>query len=395
MPTLDFKGKNYVYAHHLSVPFRGLDIVPEKSMPKDGKPSMDDNLIIHGDNLHALKALLPQYAGKIKCIYIDPPYNTGNEGWSYNDKVNSPLMKEWLAKSANPVTNEDLERHDKWLCMMWPRLQLLRELLSDDGVIFVSIDDIEFANLRTIIEEIFPEGSFVASIVWEKGKKGDVKQILDEVVQKLIAKGITELAIAAAGHDLVKQIKDDALEWLLQTSEKLFIQKLSDNEIVLKLLATPFANLNWDMGDERTVYMNFGEEPAQSLNKNIFQPQYKSNYNGLEANVAAYINQSEATKWWHRLGTKGTEYHVQGWKKDKIYPDFLILYNDGKYLFLETKGNHLDNPDSAYKAQVFAHLTNHANRTIGEFKLLADSKEISFDLVYENEWKERLIEKGL
>ena len=118
MPTLDFKGKQFVYAHHLTVPFRQMNVDAKKSMPKDGKPSLDDNLIIHGDNLHALKALLPKYAGKVKCIYIDPPYNTGNEGWCYNDNVNAPLIREWLKDSANPVDYEDLERHDKWLSMM-------------------------------------------------------------------------------------------------------------------------------------------------------------------------------------------------------------------------------------------------------------------------------------
>ncbi|MBI1274458.1 site-specific DNA-methyltransferase [bacterium] len=156
MPTLDFKGKQFVYAHHLTVPFRQLTVDAKKSLPAKGaKPNLDDNLIIHGDNLHALKALLPKYAGKIKCIYIDPPYNTGNEGWCYNDNVNAPLIKEWLKDSANPVDKEDLERHDKWLCMMWPRLQLLRELLADDGVIFVSIDDNEITNLNLIMDEIF------------------------------------------------------------------------------------------------------------------------------------------------------------------------------------------------------------------------------------------------
>ncbi len=169
MPTLDFKGKQFVYAHHLSVPFKQLDIDEKKSLPKDGKPSLDDNLIIHGDNLHALKALLPKYAGKVKCIYIDPPYNTGNEGWCYNDKVNAPLIKEWLKKEANPVDKEDLERHDKWLCMMWPRLQLLRELLSDDGVIFVSIDDNEVQNLRCLMDEIFDQKNMLANLVWNLG----------------------------------------------------------------------------------------------------------------------------------------------------------------------------------------------------------------------------------
>lgn len=167
MPVLDFKGKQFVYAHHLSVPFRQLDINAKKSVTaKGGKPGLDDNLIIHGDNLHALKALLPKYAGKVKCIYIDPPYNTGNEGWCYNDNVNAPLMKEWIKKEGNPVDKEDLERHDKWLCMMWPRLQLLHELLADDGLIFISIDDNEKTNLTQIITEIFNENNFVNDFVW-------------------------------------------------------------------------------------------------------------------------------------------------------------------------------------------------------------------------------------
>ena len=162
MPTLDFKGKQHVYAHHLTVPYRPLVPDPERSLnPADA----DDNLIIHGDNLQALKALLPRYAGKVKCIYIDPPYNTGNEGWVYNDNVNSPLMRAWL-KENNPVDGEDLERHDKWLCMMWPRLHLLKELLADDGVIFVSIDDNEQHHLRMMMDEIFGESNFVSNVIW-------------------------------------------------------------------------------------------------------------------------------------------------------------------------------------------------------------------------------------
>ena len=117
MPTLDFKGKQFIYAHHLTVPCRKPEIDTEKSLTGENPPSLDDNLIIHGDNLHALKALLPRYAGKIKCIYIDPPYNTGNENWVYNDNVNSPMMQAWLEKNS-PIDIEDLERHDKWLCMM-------------------------------------------------------------------------------------------------------------------------------------------------------------------------------------------------------------------------------------------------------------------------------------
>ena len=160
MPTLDFKGKQLIYAHHLSTPAKPLEVDAKKSLPPKGKkPSLDDNLIIHGDNLHALKALMPRYAGRVNCIYIDPPYNTGNEGWVYNDNVNSPMMKEWL-KGKSPVDGEDLERHDKWLCMMWPRLHLLRELLAEDGVIFVSIDYNEEHHLKMLMNEIFGESNF-------------------------------------------------------------------------------------------------------------------------------------------------------------------------------------------------------------------------------------------
>lgn len=169
MPTLDFKGKQFVYSHHLSVPFRELKVVADKSLPQQGKAaSLDDNLIIHGDNLEALKALLPTHAGKVDCIFIDPPYNTGNEGWCYNDNVRSPLMQEWLKKSANPVDKEDLERHDKWLCMMWPRLILLRELLSESGSIWITLDDNEAHRFKVLMDEIFGEENFVATCIWQK-----------------------------------------------------------------------------------------------------------------------------------------------------------------------------------------------------------------------------------
>ena len=169
MPTLDFKGKQLIQADHLRAPVHVLNINKSKSLvPKGQKPSLDDNLIIHGDNFKVLKTLIPAYAGRINCIYIDPPYNTGNEGWVYNDNVNThPLIKEWL-KNKNPVDREDLEKHDKWLCLMWRRLKLLHELLADDGAIFISIDDNEQHRLRMIMDEIFGANNFVANIIWQK-----------------------------------------------------------------------------------------------------------------------------------------------------------------------------------------------------------------------------------
>lgn len=169
MPILDFKGKQFVYSHHLSVPFRELKVDAQKSLPLKGKkPSLDDNLIIHGDNLEALKALLPTHAGKVDCIFIDPPYNTGNEGWCYNDNVRSPLMQEWLKNSANPVDKEDLERHDKWLCMMWPRIHLLRDLLTENGSIWVTLDENEFYRARAIFDEVFGEKNYISTLIWQK-----------------------------------------------------------------------------------------------------------------------------------------------------------------------------------------------------------------------------------
>lgn len=172
MAQIHFKGKAIVWNHHLGVEYH--ELVPDKDKSLTDKVSLNDNLIIHGDNLKALKALLPTYAGKVKCIYIDPPYNTGNEGWVYSDSVSSPMMKEWLGEV---VDREDLTRHDKWLCMMTPRLKLLRELLSDDGVVFVSIDEHEIGNLCVLAAEIFGDESYDI-LVWRKtGKQSNTKRI--------------------------------------------------------------------------------------------------------------------------------------------------------------------------------------------------------------------------
>lgn len=163
MPTLDWIGKKAVLNHHREVPYHLLR--------GDKKLSVGDvgsgNLLVEGDNLVALKALLPYYAGQVKCIYIDPPYNTGNENWVYNDAVNSREIRKWLGKVVGAEA-EDLSRHDKWLCMMYPRLRLLREFLRNDGAIFISIADHEFHNLRLLMDEIFGPQNFVSAIIWQK-----------------------------------------------------------------------------------------------------------------------------------------------------------------------------------------------------------------------------------
>lgn len=160
MPTLEWIGKEEVMNHHLAVPCRAL----EEEYTYNAKVS--ENMIIRGDNLEALKALLPRYEGRVRCIYIDPPYNTGNEGWVYNDNVNDPRLRKWLGETVGRE-GEDLSRHDKWLCMMYPRLKLLQRLLAEDGAIFISIDDNELYNLKAVCDEIFGAGCFVSRITWQ------------------------------------------------------------------------------------------------------------------------------------------------------------------------------------------------------------------------------------
>nr|WP_313428702.1 site-specific DNA-methyltransferase [Brevundimonas diminuta] len=162
MTELSFKGKEFVYNHHLAVPFRPL--VPDENKGI-GPIALDSNLVIQGDNLHALKALLPLYAGKVDCIFIDPPYNTGNEGWCYNDNVNAPMIRDWL--ESNPIGIEDGLRHDKWCAMMWPRLRLLHELLAEDGSFWMTLDDNEAQRGKLMLDEIFGEHCFVTNIVWQ------------------------------------------------------------------------------------------------------------------------------------------------------------------------------------------------------------------------------------
>lgn len=176
MPTLDWIGKDKVVNHHLDVPYRVLE--RKYSYDEHGKHTEDngsENMIIHGDNLSALKSLLPQYEGRINCIYIDPPYNTGNENWIYNDNVNDPHIKKWLGEVVGKE-GEDLSRHDKWLCMMYPRLKLLQKLLAENGVIFISIGDDEFANLKILCDEIFGYHNrcgIVSRVMKSGGNKGN------------------------------------------------------------------------------------------------------------------------------------------------------------------------------------------------------------------------------
>lgn len=232
MPTLNWIGKEAVINHHHDVPFRVLD---RKYAMGDG----DDNMIIHGDNLEALKALLPKYEGRIKCIYIDPPYNTGNENWVYNDNVNSPKIRKWLGQVVGKEA-EDLTRHDKWLCMMYPRLRLLQKLLADDGAIFISIDDNEQANLKLICDEIFGAGNFVGELIWRGGKRNLAKWIsTSHEYMLLYAKSLRY----CSEKGIVWKEKKSGIDEIYKTANECIKRSNGDYKIATSLLKKWFREL--------------------------------------------------------------------------------------------------------------------------------------------------------
>ena len=237
MPTLEWIGKDKVVNHHQEVPYRVLE--RQYSYDEAGCHTEDngsENMIIHGDNLEALKALLPQYEGKIKCIYIDPPYNTGNEGWVYNDNVNDPKIKKWLGEVVGKE-GEDLSRHDKWLCMMYPRLKLLQKLLAADGVIFISIDDTEYANLKLVCDEIFGAGCFVSNISWQRtySTRNDSKGIVNEVEHIIVyskqpgwnPNKLPRTAETTLLHLVQLHIKEWCMRFNIRLQEKCYIRVMA------------------------------------------------------------------------------------------------------------------------------------------------------------------------
>ncbi|MBX9852908.1 MAG: site-specific DNA-methyltransferase [Cytophagaceae bacterium] len=209
MPTLHWIGKEKVINHHMDVPFKVLEhkyhfssesglsgLKNEQDSSSSIQKSLNPinpnadkrscNKIIHGDNLEALKALLPEYEGKIKCIYIDPPYNTGNEGWVYNDNVTDPKIKKWLGQVVGKES-DDLSRHDKWLCMIYPRLKLLHKLLKEDGAIFISIDENEYSYLKLLCDEIFGRGNFIITVAWQKRYSRENRGIIGDAHEYIVA----------------------------------------------------------------------------------------------------------------------------------------------------------------------------------------------------------------
>ncbi|MCG6553126.1 MAG: DEAD/DEAH box helicase family protein [Candidatus Magnetominusculus sp. LBB02] len=223
-------------------------------------------------------------------------------------------------------------------------------------------------------------------------------RIIEIVLSDLRAKGIGGEKIALNSVLIVEEIKKDCFRWLLEQSEAVFRHKLDEGIVFLRLLAEPFLTLNWQMADKIEVQRNLNET-AVTLEKSIFQPQYRSNYNGLEEKVALAINDKAVVKWWHRLAVRGTEYRIQGWKRENIYPDFLVKLEAGKdgierLYFIESKGEHLEgSKDTEYKQRLFETINAALEGNVkpkGELKLIKCKEKISFYMVFENEWENEL-----
>lgn len=247
MPTLDWIGKKAVVNHHREVPYRLIHC----DLDLSAGDTDSGNLLVQGDNLEALRALLPYYAGKVKCIYIDPPYNTGNEGWVYNDNVNSPEMRDWLGKVVEKET-VDLSRHDKWLCMMYPRLRLLRDFLSHDGIFFVSCDENELHNLKIICDEIFRASNYAATFIWNTEGNTD---------NQLQVKTNHEYIIAYYGN---KKYRDFAIGQVIDpnTPENSNLRAgFADNNITKNGVKNPPAIVELPVGFPSSIpYMNLKRE---------------------------------------------------------------------------------------------------------------------------------------
>ena len=397
MPTLEWIGKDKVVNHHQEVPYRVL----ERQYSYDGagqhaEDNGSENMIIHGDNLEALKALLPQYEGKVKCIYIDPPYNTGNEGWVYNDNVNDPKIKKWLGEVVGKE-GEDLSRHDKWLCMMYPRLKLLQRLLADDGVIFISIDDTEYANLNLICDEIFGSSCFSLR---DKDAHVDFTTVNAEMARVDVddSKDSTTKAWRLSGGDSAffrEWFNTQPSEKRLSLCKGIIKQKLSkmncvnDRELdeyidrvigtmsedqLSELEQSPYPYVVKIQGKVKEliaehrsgVFDTWLEQDKISCLPNYALPAVisptaftsmvpKSLYtaeedmNEYEFKVVWALSELGNVRWWHRNISR-LGFQING--PVHAYPDIIVMLHSGKILMVETKGDHLDNDESKEKAKI-------------------------------------------
>ena len=378
MPTLEWIGKDKVINHHQKVPFKVL----EEKYTYNAEKS--DNMIIRGDNLEALKALLPKYEGRIKCIYIDPPYNTGNEGWVYNDNVNDPKIKKWLGEVVGKE-GEDLSRHDKWLCMMYPRLKLLQKLLSDDGVIFISIDDNELYNLKMICDEIFGANCYVGDISWQRtySKRNDSKGIPAEVEHILVYSKQPQwipkrLPRTAEMNEKYGSIDGDPREWSSVTinapgaSTHQGMVYAIQHPITGKLLYPPIGRC-WSFGQPQLLsYMNeWAEYGLVAIDDYEYRCAICGKTEGVPKKIPALLLKDKET------ATKNAMVrYKKGLSKEQPWP---VLYFTDKGKGGIRRKQYLDTSAGKVATNLWMHSdVGHTGEAANELALLF-SKKLSFD----------------
>ena len=305
MPTLNWIGKDKIITHHNDVPFKLL----EKKYTYGAEES--ENMIIHGDNLESLKSLLPRYEGGIKCIYIDPPYNTGKKDWVYNDNVDDPRLLKWLGEVVGPE-GDDLSRHDKWLCMIYPRLKLLHKLLSDDGAIFISIDDNELFNLKLICDEIFGPTNYGGLLSVEINPKGRKNSDFLSVSNDYCLIYLKNKGNCHFLENIPKDKKDLSLDengrLVHNSGKRVLVGENSFNRIVEDFSSDKHYTVYYNKAQNNLILK--AESSVDEFDENLISQGYKRYY--------SYINNN---------------FVENTYSRDR----FLELYNDGALDFKEEK----------------------------------------------------------
>ena len=444
MPTLDWIGKDKVINHHKDVPYKVLErkySFDESGMHKEDIHS--NNMIIRGDNLEALKSLLPQYEGKIKCIYIDPPYNTGNEGWIYNDNVNDPKIKKWLGEVVGKE-GEDLSRHDKWLCMMYPRLVLLQKLLADeassmeipqfmietgrslfsehvqqplskenlyagfslldkDTVIDFDSVDFEIARIDIDDSDAMPKAWKLQGFDNQNVKKWFDEQPSDRKIRLCKDMIIKKLSKNNAVNDkdldiyvdrIIQNLTEDQLTDMEQTPG---IYALKINKKVNFLLNEYAKKMFYEWVEQGKIScLPSYKLPREISPTNTIVSIPKSLYSKeenfdteYERKVVMELSSSSNIKWWHRnMARKG--FAING--AVNAYPDLMVRTESGKLLLIETKGDQLENSESREKAETGAKWAEMAGRMY-KYYMVFETKDPGYNGAYSYEEFMRIVKE--
>lgn len=228
--------------------------------------------------------------------------------------------------------------------------------------------------------------------------------VLTHTLDILRGNGVSEEALFTNRLELLKEMKRDIKQQVAQLSEQIFRSKLDKGDISLRLLASDNEKLNWELA--QTLEVNVSEhdqvlrrKDGSELEKSLFEKVYQNGLNNLERDTAWYLDKQESVHWWHRIAVNQREYSLQGWQKQKVYPDLLVCVeqpNSGSYRFsvLETKGEHLKgNDDTEYKRRLFELLTEHVKTAVdaGELTLEAASGGMSFRMLMEDSWSQEIV----